>query len=89
MPPHMADRPATGTEAVRWATVAVDGTQHASPSALDTLAVSYADTGQFAEAVTAIKKALASIDAETSHLEPELRARLELFERGEPYREGL
>jgi len=51
---------------------------------LDTLAVAYAAAGEFAEAVQWQTKALELAPAES---QADLRSRLELYQKGEPYRE--
>ena len=64
---------------------AVVATNRKNPRMLDTLAAAYAETGQFAEAVSAQKEAIA--------LEPNASStknfvsRLKLYESNEPYRE--
>ncbi len=59
--------------------------QFKEPQFLDTLAVAYAETGQFAKAAEAARKALALIP--DGPAEREIRDRLSGFEQGKAYRE--
>lgn len=63
--------------------VAVD----ASASFLDTLAAAYAEIGNFKRAVEIQEQALSSLTAEQSNLRGELEARLQYYQRSEPWRE--
>ena len=49
----------------------------------DTLAAAHAEAGQFDQAVEALSSALTTVPAEH---EAELKARLRLYEQGQPYR---
>jgi tetratricopeptide (TPR) repeat protein len=72
-----------GVEAVKLAERAARASSDAD--VLDTLAAAYAETGRFAEAVAAAKKALVSGD---SGMAEALKARLALYESGAPYRDA-
>jgi len=76
------------TEAIRLADRAAELTRYDDPVILDTLAASYAAAGQFekAAAVAAEAVKLASA-AQANTLAEEIRARLELYRRKEPYQE--
>ena len=84
---HPDDSVRDPDKALVHAQKAVELTQHKNPAYLDTLAVAYAAAGRFDQAVqtagTAIDRAEA---AGRGPLATELRARLGLYERGEPYR---
>ncbi len=59
------------------------------PAALDTLAASYAAAGRFAEAAAAARRAAERAAARgDDHLARQVRSRLALYARGEPYVEG-
>jgi len=80
-------------EALRWADVAVAATQRRDASLLDTLAVSQAAAGRFAEAVATLDAALALVPADPGEQRAgEQRARLlerrALFAAGHPYLEA-
>ncbi len=77
-----------GAEAVRIAEAASRRAQDANPRLLDALAAAYAETGRFAEAVTAEQKAIGLAAASgRGELIDEFRTRLELYERREPFRQ--
>jgi tetratricopeptide (TPR) repeat protein len=75
-----------GTRAVALAQKAVELTKETEPRALEALAAALAETGQFAEAVTAQKKALATPGIPKEELE-RAQMRLKLYEAKKPYRE--
>ncbi len=67
---------------------AVALTQRGDAAALDTLAAALAGAGRFAEAVSTSAAALAAAAApEQAPLAQEIRARLELYRKGRPYRD--
>src|SRR5207245_1887838 len=66
------------------------------PESVDTLAAAYAEMGQFAEAIPTARAALqlagsvprGSPEApETTNLAQQIQARLQLYEKGQPYRD--
>jgi arylsulfatase A-like enzyme/Flp pilus assembly protein TadD len=78
-----------GAEAVRLAEGLQSRGADGDADTLDTLAAAYAEAGRFSEAVAAARRALAA--AEQNHAGPAtepLRARLALYEAGQPYREN-
>lgn len=78
-----------GARAVTHARRANELTGRADAAALDTLAVAYAEAGNFPEAIQATQQALQfAPQRDQSGFAAELRARLELFKAGKPYREG-
>lgn len=72
-----------GTNAVAFAERAVAATQRKAPSFLDTLAAAYAESGEFAKAVSTEKEALTLNHNQA--LNDELGFHLSLFESGSPY----
>jgi tetratricopeptide (TPR) repeat protein len=81
--PSKDARARDGAEAVRLAERAC--TMERSADCLDTLAAAYAEVGRFADAVGAVRAALADADA-TPEFRDELRERAALYESGKPYR---
>ena len=78
-----------GSEAVRLAQRAnhLTGGQH--PVVLDTLAMAYAEAGRFEDAARTAQQALDLLNAiEQKVLAAEVRARLQLYQAGKPYRES-
>ncbi|HUW82808.1 MAG TPA: tetratricopeptide repeat protein [Phycisphaerae bacterium] len=76
-----------GPEAVRLAQHLCQLTDN-DPSALDTLAAAYAETGQFAQAVAAAQQAVsAATQRGQSELAPAFEARRRLYRAGQPFRE--
>jgi tetratricopeptide (TPR) repeat protein len=77
-----------GIKAIELARTADGLSTGKNPSCLDTLAAAYAEGGQFSEAVKTARRALdlAAAQKEDS-LVQEIRARLELYRKGLPYRE--
>jgi protein O-mannosyl-transferase len=85
---HESKEVRNGAEAVSLATRACVLTTYKEPRVTGTLAVAYAETGQFDKAIEMGERtrelALASSD---KHLADEAMARLELFRAGKPYHE--
>ncbi|MEQ8861759.1 MAG: tetratricopeptide repeat protein [Pseudomonadales bacterium] len=79
------DEVRNGPQAVTLAMQAVG--RERSPSYLDTLAAAYAETGKFDRAVATQREALKMADPENAELVGELRAHLDAFEAGKPWRE--
>jgi tetratricopeptide (TPR) repeat protein len=81
-------RSRNGAEAVQLAEQANRSTGGKRPDMLDTLAAAYAESGWFPEAVAAQRKSLESAKPETDRAAGEvMRARLALYEAGQPYRQ--
>ena len=77
-----------GGEAVRLAERAAALTQHREAAVLDTLAAAYAAAGRFEQAVsTADRAAALATSARNDALAADIQIRLELYRRGEAYRE--
>jgi hypothetical protein len=66
---------------------AVTLTNRADPVSLDSLAASLAASGDFEAAVRIAAEALAAARARNAQLVPELEYRLELYRRGQPFRD--
>ena len=79
-----------GAQAVELAERACRLTQSSQPGALRTLAVAYAETGRFAEAVRSAQEAqrLAEAAGQTEFARGNQQL-LELFQAGQPYREAI
>jgi len=78
-----------GAEAAVLADRAVRATGGKDPAALDALAAALAETGRFAEAVSAAERARAAAQAQGNPgLAAEVDARLALYRARKPYREG-
>ena len=76
-----------GKRAVALAQRAVDLTDTGNAMYIDTLAAALAEAGRMGQAVTAQETALLVLgQTGPAELEPEFRARLELFRQGRPYR---
>jgi tetratricopeptide (TPR) repeat protein len=76
-----------GDEAVRLAEDLCQKTKFQQPSYLDTLAVAYAEAGQFEKAVQTAQRAIAlATQAGDQRAAAEMQRRLELFGRKQPYR---
>jgi tetratricopeptide (TPR) repeat protein len=78
-----------GAEAVELALRALRLSGGKEPAVLGTLAAAYAETGQFADAVEAARRAL--VTAEGRHnatLAEKIRVRLKLYQLKQPYREA-
>ncbi len=76
-----------GREALGLAERACRMTGYSDPSALDTLAAAYAETGRFEDAVGTIGRALRVAKPGTA-IARTIRERLEVYRRGRPFREG-
>ena len=59
-----------------------------TPAFIDTLAAAYAENTQFGRAVDAQRQAIATIPPVSPQTAAAFRGRLELYERGQPYRES-
>jgi tetratricopeptide (TPR) repeat protein/predicted RNA-binding Zn-ribbon protein involved in translation (DUF1610 family) len=78
-----------GKEAVELASRAWNLSAHRDPSILDTLAAAYAESGQFPQAVTAAKNAVAmAVANRNSEVADQIRSRLQWYEMGIPYRDN-
>ena len=78
-----------GSEALHWATAACEAVQNHEPDALATVAVAYAECGQFREAVTAIEKALEiTPTTDANNARNKFEKMLELFQSNRPYRQN-
>ena len=76
-----------GAEAVRLAEDLCQKTEFQQPSFLDTLAVAYAEAGQFDKAVQTAQRAIALAKQAADHrAAAAMQRRLELFEQKHPYR---
>lgn len=77
-----------GKEAVKWATLVCERTEHANVEYLDTLAAAYAEAGDFAEATriaeTALQMAKVSGQQELAAM---VESRVRLYRNRQPYRE--
>jgi len=77
-----------GTIALEYAQLACRGTDRMVPRFLDILAAAYAEAGRFDEAVaTAQQAAHLARENRDDKLAGEVHARLQLYEKSEPYRE--
>jgi tetratricopeptide (TPR) repeat protein len=77
-----------GVQAVEIAQKCCELTAWKNPSILDTLAVAYAEAGQFDEAIRWQKAAVEHPDFPAKYAD-EARQRLRLFAEGKPWREGM
>ena len=89
----LATRPeatvADAQEALQFALRLCEATRYKIASAVDTLAVTYAAAGRFAEAVTTAEKAIELASAAgQQELLAKIRGRLQLYQSNRPYREG-
>ena len=76
-------------EAIQLAQRASELTRHQNPLILDTLAAAYASAGRFEQAQQVAQAALKLVSAVRvgQSLAPGIQTRLELFRKGQPYRE--
>jgi Flp pilus assembly protein TadD len=88
MATHSEARFRDGEQAVRLAARAAELTRPLDASALDTLAAAYAEAGRFSEAIETARKAvsLAELSGEAPLIQ-DIRGRLELYEKQQPFRE--
>ncbi|RZB36212.1 MAG: hypothetical protein SRB2_02371 [Desulfobacteraceae bacterium Eth-SRB2] len=81
------ERYRNGEEAVKLAKKLCKTARYDQPLALDALAAAYAETGKFDQAVTSAKKALElALKQGHSELVLPLKKRLQLYQKGLPYR---
>jgi Flp pilus assembly protein TadD len=83
------DATRNGAEAVRLAQQAVQLSDHQDPNTLDTLAVAYAEAGQFDQAIATAEAALRLIPDPQHPAAEQIRQRIALFRSGRPYRETV
>jgi tetratricopeptide (TPR) repeat protein len=76
-----------GARAVQMAGQASQGSGGNNPGILRTLAAAYAEAGQFPNAVQTARKALQLVQSDTN-LAGELKREINLYEAGQPFREG-
>jgi tetratricopeptide (TPR) repeat protein len=81
------DRLRSGAEALRLAAGVVQSTKGSSPYPFDVLAAAYAESGRFAEAVAAQKRAVSMAEKANLPVANVFRERLQLYEQKQPYRE--
>jgi tetratricopeptide (TPR) repeat protein len=74
-----------GAEAVKMATQACELTKYQNPIPLATLAVAYAETGRFQEAVSFAERAQEAAKGAQAALAERLSTMLEAFRAGQPY----
>jgi tetratricopeptide (TPR) repeat protein len=85
---HPEPRRRNGKQALRSARIACQATGYQQPQALDILAAAHAELGQFDQAVSWERKALALLpDSVAPTIMSALQERLKLYERRQPYRE--
>lgn len=73
-------------KAIYLANHAIQLQRHTDPATLDTLAVAYASAGQFEKAIATTEKALQmAVSYKKTKLADELRSRLDLYRKGQPY----
>jgi tetratricopeptide (TPR) repeat protein len=78
-----------GQQALRAARLACQGTRYQLPQGLDALAAAHAELGQFDQAVTWERKALALLpDSSAAGLVDAIKERVRLYERRQPYRDA-
>ena len=79
-----------GAEAVSLAQRANDLTGGEQPFVLDTLAMAFAEAGRFKEAQEAVQKAIELATAAGAQKTlPEMQARLQLYQAGQPYKQNF
>jgi TPR repeat protein/serine/threonine protein kinase len=76
-----------GTNAIAFAEKAVAATGRTNANYIDTLAAAYAEAGQFTNAVTAERAAIALLSTNEQSWKTQLEQRLQLFQSGTPHRE--
>ncbi len=73
-------------KAIYFANRAIQLQRHTDPAILDTLAVAFASAGQFDKAIATTEKALQmAVSYKKTKLADELRSRLDLYRKGQPY----
>lgn len=77
-----------GREALQLALRAAELTRQSDPAVLDTLAAAYAEVGDFAQAISLVRRAL-HLAAQKPELATALRRHLNLYEGGRPCRSTL
>lgn len=76
-----------GPRSVQMATQVCRAAEDKNPEYLDTLAAAYAETGDFAKAITTAAKALElAVSARQTELAGQIDQRLQLYRAGKPYR---
>jgi tetratricopeptide (TPR) repeat protein len=86
--PSATDR--NGAEAVKLAEHAVELSKGEEPALLDTLAMAYAESGRFSEAVETAHHALRLAQAQNrSSLADDLKEQINLYQSKKPYRDDL
>jgi tetratricopeptide (TPR) repeat protein len=78
-----------GAEAVTLAEHAVNLTGREQPFVLDTLAMAYAEKGDFRNANAAGQMAIQAAAAGAQKIIPDLEQRMQLYQNGKPYREDF
>lgn len=78
------DKIRDGKRAVKYATFACEGDGSEKPEYLDTLAASYAEAGDF---INAVKWQTAAMDFAPAKEKGDYRSRLDLYKNGKPFRE--
>ena len=85
---HQDDEVRDGPEALGLAQRACKLLDHKVPTALDTLAAAYAETGQFDQAIKTAQRALKlARDAEKKELAKDIQSRLQSYRSKRPWRE--
>jgi len=83
-----ADDVRNGSEALTWAEQYLRSAP-ADPRGLDILAAAHAELGNFTQAAEFARQALANTDEQTNAvLKQEIALRVQLYDSGQPYREG-
>jgi tetratricopeptide (TPR) repeat protein len=86
--PEASDR--NGAEAIKLATRAVELSKGDEPVFLDTLAMAYAESGRFTDAVETARRALQLAREQNQPSEADaLNERIELYQSRQPYRDDL
>ena len=80
------DAPCTAAEALAYAQRACELTGGGSPDMLDTLAAAQATCGRYGEAIATAERALALLKDKSPKYATAIRARLQLYRAGKPYR---
>ncbi len=76
-------------EAIELAERVVRRTERKSSRALDVLATAYAEAGRFGDAVTTARQAAILAAASNQKLAEQIQKRLELYEKGQPFRQKV